>query len=186
MIGLGVWLGWKEGGAGGVVSWGGGGENRWPVRAIAPPAISGAWAEGKNIKSPRKNISCLEARLAGPEAAVPLGPGHVRVAAGARVRGRADILQETPHLGHLFFICLYPIILLSIIAPWRGSPACPRPWRGRCSCRACCRACRCPRRRARGRSGTCARTAAPCRGSAGTRARGTAGRWPALENVGKC
>ena len=49
MIGLGVWRGWKEGGAGGVVSWGGGGENRWPVWAIAPPAISGAWAEGKNI-----------------------------------------------------------------------------------------------------------------------------------------
>ena len=47
MIGLGVWLGWKEGGAGGVVSWGG--EKRWPVRAIAPPAISGAWAKGKNI-----------------------------------------------------------------------------------------------------------------------------------------
>ena len=99
MIGDGVLRGWKEGGAGGVVSWGRGGENWWPGWAIAPPAISGAWAEGKNIKSPRKNISCLEARLAGPEAAVPLGPGHVRVAAGARVRGRADILQETPHLG---------------------------------------------------------------------------------------
>ena len=55
MIGLGVWLGWKEGGAGGVVSWGGGGENRWPVWAIAPPAISGAW--------PRVKISRVRVKI---------------------------------------------------------------------------------------------------------------------------
>ena len=54
MIGLGVWRGWKEGGAGGVVSWGG--EKRWPVRAIAPPAISGAWAQGHKISRVRVKI----------------------------------------------------------------------------------------------------------------------------------